>query len=274
MARDCSGPAVSLEADSPYLWLGLDRPSTLGCRSHARFPAFRGPRGTSYLIPANLSPNPSAERVNQAGGFVGRPARPTARRYVRKRQSGSLTVFRFFSQSCRLVSFQSPGRGQAGRYDRLRPGSLVPRMGISNAAVVPPRGGPAGVGAIIPWEQNPGVARAAGARPGARSGMSSSMGYGVIPGMTQPGAMRRTRAGSSSRMARSTGQFREFARRGSRGQAQGHRRAAKDVAEEVQDRTPLLPARPPHRHQHRLRPRTGPRPAAPDLSQDDAEADG
>ncbi len=61
---------------------------------------------------------------------------------------------------------------------------------------------------------------------------------------------------------------------GSGRQGQRYRRAAKELTEEVQGRTPPLPAAPPHRHQHRLRPRTCPRPAAtPDLSQDDAEAD-
>ena len=65
-----------------------------------------------------------------------------------------------------------------------------------------------------------------------------------------------------------------FARGGSRGQGPGHRRAPQELTEEVQGTTPLLPARPPHRHQHRLRPRPGPGPAAaPDLAQDDAEAD-
>src|SRR5262249_15378631 len=51
-------------------------------------------------------------------------------------------------------------------------------------------------------------------------------------------------------------------------------RAAKELTREVQGRTPLLPAGPPDRHQDRLRPRPRPRPAAaPDLVQDDAEAD-
>src|SRR5262245_61854708 len=62
---------------------------------------------------------------------------------------------------------------------------------------------------------------------------------------------------------------------GSWGQGQRRRRAPQELAEEVQGRTPLLPARPPHGHQDRLGPRTGPGPAAaPDLPQDDAEADG
>src|SRR5262249_17923053 len=64
------------------------------------------------------------------------------------------------------------------------------------------------------------------------------------------------------------------ARDRSRGQGQGHRRAPQELTEEVQGRTPLLPARPPHRRQYGLRSRTGPGPAAsPDLAQDDPEAD-
>src|SRR6516162_6319465 len=60
----------------------------------------------------------------------------------------------------------------------------------------------------------------------------------------------------------------------SRGHGQGHRRAPQELAKEVQGRTPLLPARPPHRHQHRLRSRAYPGPAAtPDLAQNDAKAD-
>src|SRR5262245_22577170 len=48
-----------------------------------------------------------------------------------------------------------------------------------------------------------------------------------------------------------------------------------ELTEEIQGRTPLLPARPLHRHQDRLRPRPGPGPAAaPDLPQDDAETNG
>src|SRR5262249_26434856 len=39
-----------------------------------------------------------------------------------------------------------------------------------------------------------------------------------------------------------------FVRGGSRGQ--GHLPAPQELTEEVQGRTPLLPARPPHRHQH------------------------
>jgi Peptidase family S41 len=53
------------------------------------------------------------------------------------------------------------------------------------------------------------------------------------------------------------------------------RRDPQELTQEVPGRPALLPARPPHRHQDRLRPRTGPGPAAaPDLAQDDAEADG
>src|SRR5262245_15707662 len=62
---------------------------------------------------------------------------------------------------------------------------------------------------------------------------------------------------------------------GSWGQGQRRRRAPQELAEEVQRRTPLLPARPPHRHQHRLRSRACPGPAsAPDLAEDDPKADG
>src|SRR4051794_31565578 len=62
---------------------------------------------------------------------------------------------------------------------------------------------------------------------------------------------------------------------GSGRQGQRCRRAAKEVTQEVQGRTPLLPAGPPHRHQDRLRPRASPGPvAAPHLAQDDPEADG
>src|SRR6516165_9376210 len=61
---------------------------------------------------------------------------------------------------------------------------------------------------------------------------------------------------------------------GSGGQGQRHRLAAKELTQELQGRTPLLPTRPPHRHQDRLRPRPRPGPAtAPDLAQDDTEAD-
>src|SRR5947209_10799275 len=60
---------------------------------------------------------------------------------------------------------------------------------------------------------------------------------------------------------------------GSRGHGPGHRHAAQELAEEVQGRTPLLPAGPPHRHQHGLRPSPYPGPvAAPDLAQEDPEA--
>jgi hypothetical protein len=60
----------------------------------------------------------------------------------------------------------------------------------------------------------------------------------------------------------------------SRGQGQSNVHAAKELADEVQVRTPLLPARPPHGHQDRLRPRTGPGAvAALHFPQDDAEAD-
>jgi hypothetical protein len=56
----------------------------------------------------------------------------------------------------------------------------------------------------------------------------------------------------------------------SRGQSQRHHRTPKELAEEVQRRTPLLPARSPHRHQDRLCPSACPGPAAsPDLAQDD-----
>src|SRR5262249_42411516 len=66
---------------------------------------------------------------------------------------------------------------------------------------------------------------------------------------------------------------RGFARGGSWGQGQEHRRAPQQLTEEVQGRTPLRPAGPPLRHQDRLRPRPYPGPvAAPDLAQDDAEA--
>jgi hypothetical protein len=52
-------------------------------------------------------------------------------------------------------------------------------------------------------------------------------------------------------------------------------RAPQELTQEIHGRTPLLPARPPHRHQHRLRPRPGRGAvAAPDLAQDDTEADG
>src|SRR5262249_57461127 len=69
-------------------------------------------------------------------------------------------------------------------------------------------------------------------------------------------------------------ELRTLASGASRGQGQGHRCAPQELTEEVQGRTPLLPARPPHRHQHRLRPRAYPGPAAtPDLAQEDAEAD-
>jgi hypothetical protein len=58
-------------------------------------------------------------------------------------------------------------------------------------------------------------------------------------------------------------------------QCQRYRRAAKKVTQEVQSRTPLLPADPPHRHQERLRPRANPGPVvAPHLAQDDPEAHG
>src|SRR5262245_49789768 len=76
-------------------------------------------------------------------------------------------------------------------------------------------------------------------------------------------------------MAKESFGFRRLPRAGSRGQGPGHRRAPQEFTEEVQGTTPLLPARPPHRHQHGLRPRPGPGPAAaPDLAQDDPEADG
>src|ERR1700676_4136836 len=59
------------------------------------------------------------------------------------------------------------------------------------------------------------------------------------------------------------------------GQGQRFRTAAQELTQEVQGRMALLPARPPHGHQDRLRSRTRPGPvAAPDLAQDDAEADG
>ena len=63
-------------------------------------------------------------------------------------------------------------------------------------------------------------------------------------------------------MAKEPFALRGFARGGSRGQGQGHRRGPQELAEEVQGRAPLLPAGPPHRHQHRLRPRPRPGPAA------------
>src|ERR1700676_4547899 len=61
----------------------------------------------------------------------------------------------------------------------------------------------------------------------------------------------------------------------SRREEQRRRTAAQELTEEVQGRTALLPARPPHGHQDRLCSRTRPGPvAAPNLAQDDAEADG
>ena len=75
-------------------------------------------------------------------------------------------------------------------------------------------------------------------------------------------------------MAKEPAALRRPARGGSRGQGQSFRRAAKELAEEIQGRTPLLPASPPHRHQHGLRPRTDPRSVPnPYFPQDDAEAD-
>ena len=75
-------------------------------------------------------------------------------------------------------------------------------------------------------------------------------------------------------MAKEPGALCRLVRGGSRGQGKGHLRAPQELTEEIQSRTPLLPARPPHRHQDRLRPRPRPRPAAaPDLAKDDAEAD-
>src|SRR5262249_9562727 len=75
---------------------------------------------------------------------------------------------------------------------------------------------------------------------------------------------------SGGAMAKESFGPREFAHSGSRRQGQGYRRAAKELAKEVQGRAPLLPARPPHRHQHGLRSGACPGPAAtPDLAQDD-----
>src|SRR5262245_58751254 len=55
----------------------------------------------------------------------------------------------------------------------------------------------------------------------------------------------------------------------------GHPRPCTSTREEVQGRTPLLPAGPPYRHQHGLRSRTDLGPAAtPDRPEDDTEADG
>jgi hypothetical protein len=48
--------------------------------------------------------------------------------------------------------------------------------------------------------------------------------------------------------------------------------ALEEVTQEVHGRTPLLPTGSPHRHRHRLRSRPGPA-AAPDLAQEDPEAD-
>jgi hypothetical protein len=48
-------------------------------------------------------------------------------------------------------------------------------------------------------------------------------------------------------MAKASFERRGFARGGSRGQGQGHRRAPQELTQEVQGRAPLLPARPPQR---------------------------
>lgn len=62
--------------------------------------------------------------------------------------------------------------------------------------------------------------------------------------------------------------------RRSGGQDQRHGLTAQHLAQPVQRRAALLPARPPGGHQHRLRVRPGPGAvAAPDLAQDHAEAD-
>src|ERR1700694_297875 len=76
-------------------------------------------------------------------------------------------------------------------------------------------------------------------------------------------------------MAKVSCELSGLVRGGSRGQGQRYRTAAQELTEEVQGRTALLPARPPHGHQDRLRSRTRPGPvAAPDLAEDNAEADG